>query len=305
MATDRKISELTAYTSALGSDLIPIVQSSSLIAKKITVDQLFTGRSFGVATATTINGLTISTTTGTLSLANLSTLATSGAFSITLTATGTTNVTLPTSGTLVASTVTALTALATVSTALTGVLRADAGVLSADTDITDLVTAASESVAGKIEIATAAEITTGTDATRAVAPDQLAASDFGKRVVGVQVVYATTNTATGDGQAFVRIPSVLNGYNLVAVAAHVYAAGTTNTTDIQLRRVRSGSAVDMLSTKITIDSTEVDTLTAAAAAVINASNDDVNTGDIIAVDVDAVSTTPATGLFVEMIFQLP
>ena len=54
----------------------------------------------GVATATSINGLTISTTTGTLTLVNGSTLATSGAFSTTLTATATTNVTLPTTGTL-------------------------------------------------------------------------------------------------------------------------------------------------------------------------------------------------------------
>ena len=54
----------------------------------------------GAATATSINGLTISTTTGTLTLVNGSTLATSGANSITLTSTGSTNVTLPTSGTL-------------------------------------------------------------------------------------------------------------------------------------------------------------------------------------------------------------
>jgi hypothetical protein len=54
----------------------------------------------GVATATSLNGLTVSTTTGTLTLANGSTLATSGANSITLTSTGATNVTLPTSGTL-------------------------------------------------------------------------------------------------------------------------------------------------------------------------------------------------------------
>jgi len=193
----------------------------------------------------------------------------------------------------------------TLPTGLTGVIRADSGVVSVDSDVTDLVTAASDTAAGKVELATAAETTTGTDATRAVTPDGLAGSDYGKRVVGVQVVDAATNTATGDGKAYFRIPSVMNGWNLVAVAAHVYTAGTTNTTDIQIRRTRSGSSVDMLSTKITIDSAEVDTLTAATAAVINASNDDVNTGDKISVDVDAVSTTPAQGLFVELIFQLP
>lgn len=54
----------------------------------------------GAATATTINGLTVSTTNGTLDLADESTFATSGGHSLTLTTTGATNVTLPTSGTL-------------------------------------------------------------------------------------------------------------------------------------------------------------------------------------------------------------
>jgi len=54
----------------------------------------------GAATATSINGLTVSSTTGTLTLANGSTLATSGANSLTMTTTGATNVTFPTSGTL-------------------------------------------------------------------------------------------------------------------------------------------------------------------------------------------------------------
>lgn len=55
----------------------------------------------------------------------------------------------------------------------TGVARIDSGVLSVDSDVTDIVTAASDTAAGKIEIATTAETTTGTDATRAVSPDGL------------------------------------------------------------------------------------------------------------------------------------
>src|SRR5688572_12394442 len=68
-------------------------------------------------------------------------------------------------------------------TALTGVLRADSGVVSTDSNVTDIVDAASTSAAGKIEVATVAETTTGTDATRAVSPDGLAGSVYGKRVV--------------------------------------------------------------------------------------------------------------------------
>jgi len=56
----------------------------------------------GVASATSINKVTVTApaTSSTLTIADGSTLATSGAFSTTLTATGTTTVTLPTTGTL-------------------------------------------------------------------------------------------------------------------------------------------------------------------------------------------------------------
>jgi hypothetical protein len=165
------------------------------------------------------------------------------------------------------------------------------------------VSDASSTVQGKVELATSAETTTGTDATRAVTPDGLAGSEYGKQIVGIQAFESGTNTATGDGIAFFRIPPKLNGYNLVSVAACVYTAGTTGTTDIQIRNKTDSQ--DMLSTKITIDSGETDTLTAATAAVINTSYDDVATGDLIAIDVDAISTTPAKGLYVELVFQLP
>jgi hypothetical protein len=56
---------------------------------------------------------------------------------------------------------------------LTGVIRTDTGVVSVDTDVTDLVAAASDTAQGKVELATTAETATGTDATRAVTPDGL------------------------------------------------------------------------------------------------------------------------------------
>lgn len=122
-------------------------------------------------------------------------------------------------------------------------------------------------------------------------------------VIEIPVVASGTNTATGDAKAFFRIPAELNGMNLTGVAASVYTAGTTNTTDIQIRN--KTQTADMLTTKLTIDSGETDSSTAATAAVIDTGNDDVATGDIIAIDVDAVSTTPAQGLVVELRFELP
>lgn len=106
----------------------------------------------------------------------------------------------------------------------------------------------------------------------------------------VQVFDAATTLLTGDGKAFIRIPSTLNGKNLVQVAAWVSTAGTSGTITVQLRRVRSATPADMLSTRITIDVNELDSKDAAAAAVIDTANDDVQTGDQVFVDVDVIST---------------
>jgi len=63
--------------------------------------------------------------------------------------------------------------------ALTGVVRVDAGVPSVDSDVTDIVSAASTTLAGKVELATSAETITGTDTIRAVTPDGFSAASFG------------------------------------------------------------------------------------------------------------------------------
>ena len=121
--------------------------------------------------------------------------------------------------------------------------------------------------------------------------------------VVIQVLDGTSYTSVGDGAAYFTIPEELNGMNLVGVHAAVITAGTTNTTDIQIRNVTDSA--DMLSTKMTIDSGEMSTSTAATPAVIDTSHDDVVTNDLIAVDIDAVSTTPAKGLIVRLRFALP
>jgi hypothetical protein len=162
----------------------------------------------------------------------------------------------------------------------------------------DLTVSAATTVGGT---AVASDINTGTDATKIVTADALAGSNLGIRY-GNWVAFAPDETcATGDGAAMIPIPAGLNGMNLVEARAHVVTAGTTNTMDIQIRRKRSGSSVDMLSTKITVNSTEL----FASDGVINASNDDVATDDQIFIDVDAVHTTPAVGLVVVLGFQLP
>lgn len=108
---------------------------------------------------------------------------------------------------------------------------------------------------------------------------------------------------TGDGKAFYRVPSTLNGKILVACAAVLDTAGTGGGFLCQLRRKRAGSDVDMLSTRISLDSGENDSKDATAAPAINASNDDVATGDRIYIDLDGVPTG-GKGLAVEMQFRL-
>jgi hypothetical protein len=171
------------------------------------------------------------------------------------------------------------------------------------TTTTIAVDTASLTVSGIVELATAAETDAGTDATRAVTPDGLAGSNFGIKYFAVPIFGTTSNASTGDGKQFFHVPPALNGMNLVYVHAAVYTAGTTGTMDVQIRNVTD--AVDMLSTKLKIDSTEVGTDTAATPPVIDTTKDDVATNDRIAIDVDAVHTTPAQGLVVTLGFQLP
>lgn len=109
---------------------------------------------------------------------------------------------------------------------------------------------------------------------------------------------------TGDGKVYFRVPSIINGWNLVAVAAAVATVSSVGIPTFQVRRVRAGSPVDMLSTKLTVDATELDSSTAATPAVIDTSNDDVATADQIHIDCD-VAGTGTKGPFVELQFEKP
>lgn len=149
--------------------------------------------------------------------------------------------------------------------------------------------------------ATGAEVTTGTEDGKFATPKAIAdAKISAKRDVIIQVIDAPDSLSTGDGKAYFTVPSTLDGANLIAVHARVITAGTTNTTDIQIANVTD--SVDMLSTKLTIDSTETGSDTAATPAVIDTTKDDVATNDLLRIDIDAVSTTAPKGLIVRLQF---
>jgi len=164
------------------------------------------------------------------------------------------------------------------------------------------VTDASDTVKGKVELATSGETTTGTDATRAVTPDGLAGSTiFGVKAGSFRVVAETTDVDTTSGIFYFWIPQALNGMNLLRATAMVDTAGTTNATTIQVRNLTKYGSNDALSSAISIASGG----TIATAGTVNASYDDVATDDKIKIYVTAQSTTKPKGLTVVLEYQLP
>lgn len=159
-------------------------------------------------------------------------------------------------------------------------------------------TVASDTVSSHVELATIAETNTGTDTGKAVTPDGLAGSNYGIQIVGI-LLNASTDLTTDD-KAYFRIPSILNGFNLVGVAAHV---GTASSSGNPTFTVKNG-ATSMLSTNLSIDATETDSKDATTAAVIDTAHDNVATGDWI----EIATSTAGTGTkyaYVELQFQLP
>ena len=175
------------------------------------------------------------------------------------------------------------------------------GGLTLDTNLdlltSDSVIAASLSFAGRVELGTAAEIDGGTDTGRALSPFYFGQSEYGHRLV--QLVITDTLLATGDSQFHFFIPPELDSWDLVDADAANATPSTTGTPTIQIRNVTD--AADMLSTKITIDTAEKTSYTAATPPVIDTGNDSVVTGNEIAIDIDSAGT--AEGLNIILSFR--
>lgn len=107
----------------------------------------------------------------------------------------------------------------------------------------------------------------------------------------VRLLANTTNTAIGTtiGGDY-RISN--RAITVKAVGAYVDTAGTTNTTTIDINE----AGTSILSTKITIDSTEKSSETAATPPVI--SDTAIAADAVVTFDIDAISTTAAKGLTV-------
>lgn len=128
-----------------------------------------------------------------------------------------------------------------------------------------------------------------------------------RKLLIVEIFAPTTDNAIGDGKVYIPISAELDGYNIIAVEAWVVSTGTGGTLNVDLAlcaaaatgNACSGTVGDVLSTNLTVDESENKSTTAAAAAVIDTDQDDLDTGEHIRIDVDAVhSTTAAKGLTV-------
>lgn len=92
----------------------------------------------------------------------------------------------------------------------------------------------------------------------------------------------------GDGLMYFVVPDTLNNTKIVSVHAAVYTASTSGLPTARLRNTTKG--VYVLSTNVTIDANEKTSYTAATQPVVNTSNNLLNTGDEMRVDITAAGT---------------
>ena len=165
--------------------------------------------------------------------------------------------------------------------------------------------AASATVSGIVELATAAEINTSTDAARAVTPGAFSDSNYGIRYIAIRVADAATVLSTGDNKAKVHIPAGMNGMNLISAHAEVDTAAAG--TDLLTIEVSKNGLNQMLSPNLTLDASETGSDSAATpAAVVTNGNEDVATNDTVQVNIPLVGNdTAGSGLVVTLGFRIP
>jgi len=112
--------------------------------------------------------------------------------------------------------------------------------------------------------------------------------------------------AVGDKQFEFEVSEDMDGLRLTKVEGYVTTVSSSGTVTVQLALLDTdgaGSAVDMLSTKLTIDANERNSRTATTPVVIDTAHDDVAWGDHIRIDVD-VAGSGTKGLGVMLTFSV-
>lgn len=164
--------------------------------------------------------------------------------------------------------------------------------------IIDETDTASTTAAGIIEIATATETDTGTDATRAITPDGFQDSKRNIRWLSFNLVEAATDCATATNIAGDFV-SPIAGTILQSDTTpfYIYATNSTaGTTGTMVVDVHLNGTTIMTTNKLDFDSTEKTTTTAATPPDLTTTA--LAVGDIITIDIDSIHTTAAKGLTV-------
>ena len=168
------------------------------------------------------------------------------------------------------------------------------GDYSAVTDATSYVSAASTTLAGKIEVADSTETSTGTDATRALSPDGLAGSViFGTVSRGIEVVYMASSVVAGASQARVVVPSSWNGRAIVGVIAIHDTAGSAAGGDSDTVFDINKNGTSIFTGNPQIDKGETSTLTGSSGTIKVDGTQLLAIGDLITVDIDSAPTGTA------------
>jgi hypothetical protein len=106
--------------------------------------------------------------------------------------------------------------------------------------------------------------------------------------VYIKVLDEGEDLAVGDGQRYFIVPEGIDGGIIVAANIAVYTPSSSGAPAVQIARYRSGSWVDIFSTKPTVNAGHYSTYTGGTVGI--ALNSGVVKGDVWRVDVDSIGT---------------
>jgi hypothetical protein len=155
---------------------------------------------------------------------------------------------------------------------------------------------ASTAAKGTVELATAAEITTGTDSTRAMPVDQFVTSSRNVEYFVIRCVRNDSDLPADATLALGGATPIPYAGTITEIFADVDTAGTTGT---QIVDVNLNGTTIMTTNKLKWDSTEKSTRTYSGTAP-GLTTTAIAAGDLITVDIDTNHTTKAKGLVVTL-----
>ena len=162
------------------------------------------------------------------------------------------------------------------------------------------ISTASKTAEGLVELATTAEIDTGSDTSRAMPIDQFVASKRNVTWLVFNCVAPGTDCAV-DTNLWGDFVSPIAGTILQNDASpfYLYATNSTaGTTGTMVVDISIGGTSIMTTNKLDFDTGEKTTTTAATPPDLTTTS--LAVGDIITIDIDSLHTTPAKGLVVYM-----